>query len=348
MPKHSTPGRDLYAEVTAKLIAAIEGGAGEPAMPWRRTNGQPLWRPTNAVTGQPYRGINVVMLWGAAESAVTADGRPLDCNQWATYKQWQQIGAQVRKGEQSSVIVKYGEFTARNATPTPAAPAAPGVAVDTDAEDGRRLYLKAYHVFNARQVDGYVIPEAPASLGPLARVQAVETFVANTKAVVIEGGERAYYSPSRDEIHLPDEGLFTGTAHMTREESHAAVKLHETVHWTSHPSRLDRQLGKRFGDDQYAAEELIGEIGSALLCAELGVSQDVRADHAQYLSHWLSIMKASSRAIFTAAAAAERAVQFLKNLQPEPPQPQAAPTRTIATDAQITKRATPRKPARAP
>ena len=91
---------------------------------------------------------------------------------------------------------------------------------------------------------------------------------------------------------MPDEGLFTGTATMSRSEAHAAVKLHESIHWTSHSSRLDRQLGKRFGDNQYAAEELIAEIGSALICAELGVSQDVRPDHAQYLAHWLDLCAA--------------------------------------------------------
>jgi len=318
MPKPSTPRRDLYAEVTQKLVAAIEANPGDVKMPWRRTSGQALWRPTNALTGKHYRGINVVMLWGAAETQVTAEGRPLDSNQWATYAQWQEIGAQVRKGEKSSLIVKYGEYEVATE------PSDSGKADD----DGRRLYLKAYNVFNAAQVDNFALPEAPPPLGPLERIQAAETFVANTGATIVEGGERACYVPSRDEIHMPDEALFTGTETMSRAESYAAVKLHEALHWTSHASRLNRELGKRFGDHQYAAEELIAEIGSALICAELGVSQDVRADHAQYLAHWLQIMKADAKAIFTAAAAAERAADFLKGLQP----PGADPVNDRALD----------------
>ena len=296
--------RDLYAEITQKLVAQIEADPGKPKMPWRRSDA-PLWLPVNALTQRPYRGINVVALWAAAEHAAFGS------NVWATYKQWQELGAQVRKGETSSLIVKYGEYE---------------VEPDAEAEndDGKRLYLRAYNVFNARQVDGYALPEAPPDLGPVARIAHVEAFVANTGARIEVGGDRAFYRPSTDTIHMPDEGLFTGTDSMDRHQAFLAVECHELTHWTSHPSRLDRQLGKRFADKQYAAEELVAEIASAMLCASLGITQDVRPDHAQYLAHWVAIMKSDSKAVFTAAAAAARAVDYLESLQP--PEPAQAPT----------------------
>ena len=332
MPTHTptkTTRRDLYAEVTDKLIAAIEADPADPKMPWRRSNA-PLWRPLNAVTQKPYRGINVLMLWGAAETQCTAESQPLDTNLWATYNQWLEIGAQVKKGEKASQIIKYGEYEV--------------VPDGSDADDdGKRLYLKSYSVFNARQVEGFIIPDAPEALPPLQRIALAEAFVANTKALIVEGGERAFYQPSNDTIHMPDDTLFTGTADdgSDRAQSYAAVKLHETIHWTSIETRCDRQLGKRFGDGAYAAEELVAEIGAAFLCADLGITQDVRADHAQYLAHWLRLLKGDSKAIFTVAAAAERAVEFLKGLQPAAP----APDRPTTPDAPPDPSPTPEGPA---
>jgi antirestriction protein ArdC len=120
---------------------------------------------------------------------------------------------------------------------------------------------------------------------------------------------------SSDHIQMPDEGLFCGTNTMTRTEGYFAVLGHECIHWSGASHRLAREFGKRFGDPAYAAEELVAEIGSAFLCSELGITQDVRADHAQYLAQWLQLMKSDSRAIFTAAAKASEAVAYLKRLQ---------------------------------
>jgi antirestriction protein ArdC len=103
-------------------------------------------------------------------------------------------------------------------------------------------------------------------------------------------------------------------------ESYAATLAHELTHWTAHPSRLARELGKRFGDSAYAAEELIAEMGSAFLCADLGITPEVRDDHASYLAHWLKVLKADSRAIFTAASQAQRADDYLHQFS----QPQQA------------------------
>ena len=206
-------------------------------------------------------------------------------------------------GEKSAMIVKYGEFDVERDEGDP-------------TDDGKRRYLKRANVFNASQVDGYELPDPPQSLGPVERIEAAEAFIAGTKATIHIGGDRAYYRRATDCIYMPDEGLFTGTDTMNRNEAWAAIQCHELVHWTSHESRLNRQLGKRFADKAYCAEELIAEVGNAMLCAELGITQDVRPDHAKYLTLYLNMMKADPKAIFTAAAAASRAVDYLKKLQP--------------------------------
>ncbi len=180
---------------------------------------------------------------------------------------------------------------------------------------------RASYVFNAAQIDGYAVAEPPEPLGPIERIEAVDRFLKHTGAQVVIGGERAYYRPSTDTIHMPDEGLFTGTETMNRSEAWYATELHETTHWSGAKHRLDRDFGKRFGDARYVAEELVAEIASAFLCAELSITQDTRADHAQYLAHWLKLLKEDDRAIFTAAAKASEAVAYLKGLQPPEPEP---------------------------
>lgn len=288
--------REIHAEITGKLIAAIEADSGKPSMPWRRSSA-PLFMPVNALTEKPYNGINVVSLWVAAETG--GHSAPV----WATYKQWAELGAQVRKGEKSSLVVFYKEYSSE---PDPAV---------TD-DDGKRRVARASFVFNASQVDGCELPDAPKSLGPVERIERVDHFIRATQAHIEHGGDRAFYRPSTDHIQMPDEGMFCGTGTMNRSESYYAVLVHELTHWTGAKPRLDRVLGKRFGDQAYAAEELVAEIGSAFLCSELGITQDVRADHSQYLSQWLDLMKSDSRAIFTAAARASEAVAYLKSLQP--------------------------------
>ncbi len=299
------PRRDIHAEITNRLIAAIEKDPGRPQMPWRRGAG-PLWMPVNAESGKPYRGINVVSLWVAAEAAGFSS--PI----WATYKVWSQLGAQVKKGERGSPVVFYKEY---DTEPDP----------DDAEDDGKRRVARGYWVFNCSQVDGYAPPDAPEKLGPVERLQRAQAFIAATGARIAYGGAQAFYRPSTDTIHMPDEALFTGTDTMSRTEALHAVEAHELVHWSGARHRLGREFGKRFGDRAYCAEELVAEIGSALLCAELDITQDVRADHAQYLAQWLELMKEDSRAIFTAAAQASRAVEYLEGLQPGAPSPPLAP-----------------------
>jgi len=295
-PKHSKPHRDLHAEITQRLIAAIESDPGEPKMPWRRA-GRPPWMPENALTRHAYNGINVLNLWVATEM------RSFSSPIFATYRQWQELGAQVRKGAKSELVVFYKEY---ETDPNP----------ENEADDGKRRVARASFVFNADDVENYVAPEQPELLGPITRIEAADRFIAHTGIPVAHRGDRAFYRPSTDEITMPEEGLFTGTETMNRDEAYYAVLLHEATHATGHKNRCDRDFTARFKKDAYAAEELVAEIGSAFLCAELGITQDTRADHAQYLAHWLQLLKNDPKAIFTAAAKASQAVAWLKKQQP--------------------------------
>lgn len=292
----STPAperRDLHAEITNQLIAATEADPGKPSLPWRRRAGA-LHLPVNSLTGKAYSGINVLNLWVMAE--LRSYATPL----WATYRQWAERGAQVRKGEKASTVIFYKEFEVE--------------ADPAEGDDGKRRVARASHVFNASQVDGFEIPAVAEDLGPVARLAEADRFVNATGARIEHGGDRAYFRVDTDHIQMPAEGLFTGTKTMTRDEGYYATLVHELVHWTGPAQRLDRQMGKRFGDKAYAAEELVAEIGAAFLCAELGITQTVRQDHAQYLANWLTLLKDDSRAIFTAAARASEAAAFLRQV----------------------------------
>jgi antirestriction protein ArdC len=301
--------RDIHAEITDKLIAAIETSPGNPVLPWRKSGG-PLWMPVNPLTNRAYNGVNIISLWVAAEA------RQFSHPIWASYKQWAELGAQVRKGEKASLVVFYKQYETEPDT-------------ERDDDDGKRRVAKASYVFNCQQVDGYTPPDAPERLGPVERIASVDRFLANTGARIEHGGESAFYRRATDTIHMPDEGLFIDTTTMTRTEGYYAVLAHEHIHWSGSEDRLNREFGKRFGDQAYAAEELVAEIGSAFLAAELQFTQDTRPDHAHYLAHWLKLLKDDPKAIFAAAAKASQAVAYLKGLQPpepDPPLPAGEPT----------------------
>lgn len=210
--------------------------------------------PVNALTKNGYNGVNVVSLWVAAEI------RRYSAPVWATYRQWQELGAQVRKDEKSSLVIFYKEYE------TEADP-------QIQDDDGKRRFARASYVFNAAQVDGFELPSAPQPLGPIERIEAADRFVAATNARIEHGGDQAYYVPSSDHIQMPAEGLFCGSDTMSREEGYYATLVHELTHWSGAKHRLDRNLQTRFGEEAYAAEELVAEIGAAFLCAELGITQ---------------------------------------------------------------------------
>lgn len=291
---------DVHEEITNRIIEAIEKGAGEFKLPWHRPAGS-ITRPTNIQSKKAYRGINVVTLW------VEAQLRGYATPAWGTYKQFAEAGCQVRKGEKASLVVFYKEIEFERAA---------AELKDGDDPTPSAWLARGYWVFNAEQVDGYETPDRP----PVAVIEQndrVEAFMANTGIETRWGGHSAYYRPSEDIIQMPEQGLFTGTDTTNATEALYATWLHEGVHATGHKSRLDRNLSGRFGTQERSAEELVAELGSAFLCADLAVTPHLRDDHAHYIAHWLDIMKGDKKAIFTAAAAANRAVEWLHGKQPQ-------------------------------
>lgn len=294
---------DIHQVITDKLVAAMEAGAGAGRwkMPWVQPGGG--IRPVNIASGNFYRGINVLALW------IEAQERGYNSNIWGTFKQWKEKGASVRKGEKSAMIVFFKNFQ-----------------VATDSGDlESRMVARATPVFNAAQVDGYTppAPKVPIAGGAEA-LDGVDAFVANTGAIVKIGGSRAFYRPSTDEVHMPPQNAFHGSETSTPTEAYYGTLLHELVHWTGPKGRCERDLSGRFGNESYAMEELVAEIGAAFLCAELGVSAEPRADHAQYLASWLRVLKADKRAVFTAASKSSQAFDFLESLQRQEKQQAAA------------------------
>jgi antirestriction protein ArdC len=175
-------------------------------------------------------------------------------------------------------------------------------------------FLKAYAVFNVEQIENLpaqYVPQPEPQTDPVKRIASAEAFIDATGATIRHGGDSAYYSPKLDIIQLPVREAFRDA------ESYIATKAHELTHWTAHPSRMNRDFGgQRFGDTGYAREELVAELGAAFLCADLGISPEPREDHASYLAHWIAVMKDDKRAVFAAAAHAQKVVDFLHGLQP--------------------------------
>jgi antirestriction protein ArdC len=295
MTTSTTPAHiDIHSRVTNKILADLENGVRTWQKPWNASHaGARITLPLRH-NGTPYRGVNVLLLW--CEAMEKGFNSPI----WMTYKQASEIGAQVRKGELGSLVVYADRFTKKETD-------------DQGAEIEREIpFMKGYTVFNVEQIEGLpaqYVAKPQESAVPLARIENAERFFAATGATIRHGGNRAFYSPARDFVQMPPRESFKDAA------SYSATLAHELTHWTAHPCRLARELGKRFGNEAYAAEELIAEMGSAFLCADLGITPEVREDHAAYLASWLKVMKADSRAIFTAAAQAQRAADYLHALQ---------------------------------
>ena len=280
--------RDVYQKVTNAIINAIENGnVGTWRMPWH-TSGRYAFSPINVVSKKPYRGINTLCLWAAAQA------KGYERGEWATYQQWQDKGAQVRKGEKATTVV-FWKF-ANNAESEDGE--------DTPKSGSRLLFTRGYSLFNAAQVDGYT-PKAEPDMPMPERIERAERFFRGIGADLRHGGNRAYYSVDGDYIQMPPFGAFHENI------SYYSTLAHEHTHYTAKDNRCDRQLGKRFGDLAYAAEELIAELGAAFTLAHLGLSTEPREDHAQYISSWLRVLKADSKAIFTAASKAQQATDWL-------------------------------------
>ena len=291
------PRLDIHKKITDQIIAAIETGAGTYQMPWnpRLCFGTTASIPTNPIGCYGYRGINILSLWSSQQE------NSFQTAEWATFRQWQSVGAQVRKGEKGTLSVFYKTMDAADHSTT---------------EDNRlqpcmsHFIARASYVFNADQVEGYV-PRILPKPAEIERHEKADHFIAASGADIHHGGPIACYLPSRDEIHLPPAGSFHAP------QAYYGVTLHELTHWTGHKSRCARDLHHRFGSEAYAAEELVAELGAAFLCAEIGVTAEPRIDHARYIESWLRVLRSDKRAIFTAAAKASQATNYLMTFNSE-------------------------------
>jgi len=289
--------KDIYSEVTAKIITLMETHGANWTKPWAGTKSSGSM-PTSISTGKQYTGVNVVLLWAAGRT----DAR------WGTYNAWQEKGCQVRKGETATHIIFFKSLGIKEKQ------------ADGSSTDKTIPLLKSFAVFCADQVDGLpVLEQAQPETAEQAdaRITMALDFVARAGAniEVLKGSARAYYSPTVDKIVVPAASDFIGTATSTPVEAFAGVVLHELIHWSGHSKRLARTFGTSHGDTDYAKEELVAELGATFLCADLGISTEPRADHAQYLASWLRVLKDDKRLIIRAASQASKAAAYLHGLQ---------------------------------
>lgn len=275
---------DIRQIITDKIIALLERGTSSRGPRW--TGGKASGLPINAKTGEAYHGINVLLLW--AEMAE----KTYSSSHWLTYKQAADMGGQVRKGEKSLMCVYYQTVQKQD---------------DQQDGEGESYFLvKPFWVFNVAQVDGLPADlTAPAAVKDFNASQEAEQILTKTKAQFDYGFDSAYYSTLQDKICMPQRQRFTSA------ENFYATALHELTHWTGHESRLNRQFGKRFGDDAYAFEELVAELGAAFTVGQLGMVDATIEAHADYVQSWVKVLKNDKRAIFTAASQAAKAADYI-------------------------------------
>lgn len=285
---------NLYDEVTNRIVAELEAGRVPWVQPWGRPNGQGFSAapglPRNALTSRNYSGVNVLILWGA----VIECGYP--SQSWLTFRQALEAGGNVRKGERGTTVVYADRFT----------PEADKERARLTGDEARAVpFLKRFTVFNVAQCEG-LRPGLAAGPAPLPERQIVPVAEAVIAASGVDfriGGNRAFYVPAHDYVQVPPQPAFFEQINYYR------TALHELTHSTGHASRLDRKILNPFGSKDYAREELVAEMGSAFLCAALGIEPTVR--HADYLASWLEVLREDNRAIFCAASAASKAADWI-------------------------------------
>lgn len=292
-PEHSR--LDLYSRVTAQIIEDLQRGV----RPWTKPRSAEhlagrISRPLRHNL-QPYNGINVILLWSQAVA------RGYSAPIWMTFRQALELGGCVRKGEHGATVVYANHLTRTE--------------ISDQGEDLEHqiAFLKAYTVFNVDQVEGlpqtfYATTEP--TLEPAERIAHADGFFAATGAQIRHGGDKAYYAVGPDHVQMPVFESFVNP------QAYYATLAHECTHWTRHPTRLDREFGRqRWGDEGYAREELVAELGAAFLCADLGLELTPREDHAAYIDSWLKVLGDDKRFIFTAASHAQRAADYLHGRQ---------------------------------
>lgn len=275
----------IQETVTAQIVSQLEQGAAPWIKPWKADT----TADRNLVSGKAYRGINRLLL--GMSSMATGYGSPT----WATFQQWREKGASVRRGEKATHIVFFKPVSKET------------VSEGGETETAKYALLRGYCVFNAGQVDGFSEASPASTVTEFERHERAEETMRRTGAVIRHGGDAAFYAPSQDMVQLPNKAAFHAPA------NYYATAFHELTHWTGAKSRLDRDLDKgRFGNPAYAFEELVAEMGAAFLCAEHGVQGEIR--HAGYIQHWINALRENDRAIFKASALAQKAADYLLSL----------------------------------
>jgi antirestriction protein ArdC len=288
-----TPRHDIYGTVTNQLIAAIEAGAGTWHMPWSHS-GDPIMRPTS-VAGRRYNGINRLILWATADACGFSSGT------FGTYQQWKSTGAQVRKGETGTHVILWKKVERQDGG------VAIGNAGDGEGESRARFFARSFVVFNRDQVDG-VDEGAVEEAAPITTsIADALTFLESVGVPVEYGLHDAYFRPDLDRIFMPTRSSFDSDLDLV------STLCHELVHSSGTASRLDRDSLRSYHKDRKSRqhEELVAEIGASFLMADLGLAYTPRPDHAAYLSSWLNALKSDTRAIFTAAAQAQAAADWI-------------------------------------
>ena len=280
---------DIYQDVTNRIIKALEKGLdGQFELPWHGIS----QIPENAHTGKKYKGVNVPLLWVYQFSEGYQSGI------WATYKQWQERGAQVRKGEKASQILFWKMMEQK-----------PN---QDNEEQSFRMFARWSRVFNADQVEGFNLENEfiPSHIEQMA---AADALIQATGADIRHDEIKAFYAPTGDYINMPPSERFKDTADSTATENYYSTLFHELTHWTGAKQRLDRFALEKFSKADYAFEELVAELGAAMTCAMTGVTPLPRADHAKYIACWLKALADDKKFIFSAASHAQKAVDYLYN-----------------------------------
>jgi len=276
---------NIYQEITDSIVSELERGALPWVKPWRADSSADK----NIHSQKPYQGINRLIL------GMTGMMRGYDVPVWGTFKHWADLGCSVRKGEKGTRIVWFSPVTKQTQSD------------NGETEVSKFAVLKAYWVFNASQVDGITFEKPSIESVPFSAVEIAEQRIVKTGALITHGGDAAFYMPSMDRIQMPNKGTFASP------ENYYATMFHELTHWTSDKARCDRDLSKgRFGNPDYAFEELVAELGAAFLCNDHGIQGELR--HAGYIGHWLKALKNDNKAIFKAAALAQKAADYINTV----------------------------------
>jgi len=273
----------IYEEVTAKIIGQLETGVAPWRKPWAAGS---MEMPRNAASNRPYTGINVwLLLLSGHKSGL-----------WATYRAWSRLGGHVKRGERGTKVTYWNVTDDETES-------------DAGGKPKKRFFLRQYTVFALEQCGGDALErfQTPAPTKQFTDFEPAEKAIAATGADIRHGGGRAFYAPVADFIKMPPKVSFASEA------DYYSTALHELTHWTGNEHRLNR-LDKlaRFGSDAYAVEELVAEMGAAFLTAALEVpNSSAMSNSASYLADWLRVLRSDSKAIFTAATAAQKAADYI-------------------------------------